>query len=215
MSLKRIFPVFAAALLFTPPILATTIVIQPTGIASDFPQFSGNIDFLIDRSGLKPDPGYVSGDPYQNIIGPPPVTHAGLGDTNSFRSTTLTGFFDLGLDKPYNLTNFALWNGVAGFGIDGFDLFVSMDNSFDASELVLKDNASKNNPPQAQSFNFAETQGMFVRLQVTSSFSANSIALGEFALGGEVISTPVPEPATAAPLGLALAGFAFRRRRPG
>jgi hypothetical protein len=218
MSLNKLLAVFAIAFLGAQPALAT-VIIGANSVTTDFvaaSDYGSSVGRLIDQSGLVPvpPPEYVSGSTLYSdfLFGPPPKTHAGILPENGFRAEGSQGTFAFSLAETYTLTNLALWSGVARFGINGFDLWISTNNDFASAINVGSFNAADTNPPQAQDFPFAETPGAFVWLNVTSGYSGGSIAIGEVAFGG-MATTVVPEPASGGLLGLGLLGFGFRRSR--
>jgi len=212
MSLKKCFAVLATAMLTASSVLANVVVIQPAAIVdSTFTPFEGVPGNLIDQSGLSAP--YLTGVTlYEDyILNPPVPTHPSFTSSTAFRTSDELGHIDFSLGRKFDLTNFALWNAPAYFGIGGFDLLVSLDQSFSLPVNVGSFNPADPSTPSAQSFQFKETPGAFVRLLATSDFGRPGINLGEVAFGGT--GTGVPEPTTLLLLGLGLAGLGFGRKR--
>lgn len=227
--MKKHIAAFVAALLLSPAALAV-VVIQPLSVSTDMgeaTQFS--IVGLANQVGLLSpyDPNVTDGSAtdYQTYIDSMPshiLPTSGDSTWVSQRNPpTPTGVIDFVLPEPFFLTNIAIWTGSAPSlsALDAFHVLID-------DVVVLRNNAvdGRNDSDSiisVQSWEFDLIPLLatsVVRLQFlsnhASSANGNFTTISEVAFGGSLDPFPpvmVPEPATAALLGIFLVGFAFRK----
>jgi hypothetical protein len=150
---------------------------------------------------------------------------SGVTDFDSFVTTTThTGPFstfgsfappfpvnlDFGFNQVLTLERFALWNQSGSASVTGFDLFSSASGAFD--DLVFLGSYAPVSGYDGQSFSFAATDVLGIRMSITSNAGATTtVRLTEVAFGGT--AAPVPVPAGILLIGGALGLLLTQRKR--
>ena len=167
----------------------------------------------IDQSDLSGS--YVSGVTSTSVIDTFTNLNQGNGWHGAFNDTQGSITFDLGAQYTLDRVYLFWMNGGGGNNIADFSILVSDDAAFSAPTLA----ASFGFPTAGQDrVDFASlATGEFVRLEWTN-LQGSYPGLNEFIAGGvaamEQFPSQVPEPATAALIGLGLLGCFVSRRRP-
>lgn len=169
----------------------------------------GSIARTIDQSGMQTT--FVSGvTDFATFVAGNPI-HDSPNGSNAWTASTvnLPINLDFALGGTYAIGDLALWTSFAGFSINRFMVFTADNAAFAGATNVGGFDADDTNPVTAQVFDLLPSTGSFLRVQILSNEGAGFVNLSE--IGVEV--GVVPEPMSAALVGLVLAGLAASRRR--
>lgn len=210
-SFSRLAPMIAAAaslLVMSLPASAGEIL-DPVSATTDMGESFALVNSF-NQSGLSA--GYVSGvTDFATFVA---TTSHDSEPGNDWVATQVTGEATWDLGSIQGVDAAAVWNfgplgGSPIFGIQGVTLLASTDGvvfqtlgSYTLSEAV--------SPPNlAQLLTFAPVDARFIEMEISSNYGGSESALGEIAFD----SAAVPEPASLALFGAALAGLGAARRR--
>ncbi len=196
---------------------AAAVIVAPVSgvINSGGPGF-GTLAETINQAGLSS--GYVSGvtdfDVYLATNPTHTTTFSGFEWFSNSGTNSASVTYDFG--SAITIDRLALWNEESS-GIGLLDLYWSTDNvTFNPLALGLTPTDNPLAAYGADVFGFASTNARYVRFDMSGcpqpnpgSFQACGIGEVAFSSGGEAI----PEPGTAALLGLGVAGLGLMRRR--
>lgn len=209
--------IFVCQLVFCCNLAFGDLVIQATSVTTDMPGLgnaAGDPNNVRDQSGLSA--GYTSGvTDFDTYMGSGILHDAQTANVFGSAGGTTTGTLNFDLGAQQNVSAFAFWN----FGSDSpanvveFSLEISDDDTFASSTNLGTFSANTNLGPgtalPGEVFNFAETSGRYVRMNILSNNGGGNTIFGEVAFKGNLA---IPEPSSACVL--VVAGvFLLRRRR--
>lgn len=194
----------AASVIVSPVSILNSPSASPGGTGTGFQAINAinqsglTINFTSGVTGFDP---YIASNPIHTNFSQSMEWFAATGET----SETL----DLDLGSTINLGLLVLWNEET-YGVGNVEVFSSTDATF-TSMTSLGSFSPIDNPLgtyPAEVFDMTDASTRYVRMTFTSVSGSVPISVGEIAFG-----TAVPEPSSAALLGLVSLGLLFRRSR--
>ena len=191
-------------------VIGSTAISSPQGELGSF-----RLVNIINQSSLSAN--YVSG--VTDFATFTASTTSGQLTGSGFTSTESNGpqqfTFDLG--ALFDVDGVAVWNTNSVGAVSRFEMYADNDDDFSngVGALILGPSSLATNSASADVFSFASTQTRYIHLQGLASLAPPDFyGLNEVAFRGQAAGTRVPEPASLALAGIALAaaGAASRRR---
>lgn len=182
------------------------LVLQASGVTSNYTVIGGSFNRTIDQTGLSQS--YISGvTDFGTYVST--TTHAGVGAGNGVQISFPGGSSaTYGLGGLKSIDGLAYWGHQFGGHTQVVEFFADLDNDFSNGTLGSLGTITDLAGSSADVLSFASVSASFVHM-ILQSTSQSAPVFAEVAFS----QTQIPEPTSLALVGLSLAGLAATRRR--